>query len=47
MITAAMLSLALNLVLTGVFILMVKWLVAGESAHAGMDLGPGTGPRYP
>jgi Kef-type K+ transport system membrane component KefB len=30
MITAAMLSLALNLVLTGAFILLVKWLVAGE-----------------
>jgi Kef-type K+ transport system membrane component KefB len=29
MITAAMLSLALNLVLTGAFILMVKWLVEG------------------
>jgi Kef-type K+ transport system membrane component KefB len=29
MITAAMLSLALNLVLTGAFILLVKWLVEG------------------
>jgi Kef-type K+ transport system membrane component KefB len=30
MITAAMLSLALNLVLTGAFILLVKWLVVGN-----------------
>jgi Kef-type K+ transport system membrane component KefB len=32
MITAAMLSLALNLVLTGAFILLVKWLVEGGVA---------------
>src|ERR671923_241379 len=42
MILAAMLSLALNLILTGVFILMVKWLVAGESTQARSDLLPGT-----
>jgi Kef-type K+ transport system membrane component KefB len=34
MITAAMLSLALNLVLTGAFILLVKWLVAGDKPAA-------------
>jgi Kef-type K+ transport system membrane component KefB len=45
MITAAMLSLALNLVLTGAFILLVKWLVAGESTQASADLIPGTDPR--
>jgi hypothetical protein len=42
MILAAMLSLALNLILTGVFILSVKWLVAGESTQAHADLIPGT-----
>jgi hypothetical protein len=42
MILAAMLSLALNLILTGVFILVVKWLVAGESTQARADLRPGT-----
>jgi hypothetical protein len=42
MITAAMLSLALNLVLTGAFILLVKWLVAAESTQAPADLRPGT-----
>jgi Kef-type K+ transport system membrane component KefB len=42
MILAAMLSLALNLLLTGVFILVVKWLVAGESTQARADLRPGT-----
>jgi hypothetical protein len=41
MILAAMLSLALNLILTGVFILLVKWLVAGESTQARADLIPG------
>jgi Na+:H+ antiporter len=41
MILAAMLSLALNLILTGVFILSVKWLVAGESTQARADLIPG------
>jgi hypothetical protein len=46
MITAAMLSLALNLVLTGVFILVVKWLVAGEGIEANADLAPGTAPRH-
>src|SRR5262249_61816644 len=38
MITAAMLSLALNLVLTGAFILLVKWLVAGDRPTARTDL---------
>jgi Kef-type K+ transport system membrane component KefB len=42
MILAAMLSLALNLILTGVFILLVKWLVAAESTQAPADLRPGT-----
>jgi Kef-type K+ transport system membrane component KefB len=46
MITAAMLSLALNLVLTGAFILVVKWLVAGESIESNADLAPGTAPRH-
>jgi hypothetical protein len=45
MITAAMLSLALNLVMTGAFILLVKWLVAGESTQASADLIPGTDAR--
>jgi Kef-type K+ transport system membrane component KefB len=44
MITAAMLVLALNLVLTGAFILLVKWLVAGESTQARADLVPGVHP---
>jgi Kef-type K+ transport system membrane component KefB len=47
MITAAMLSLALNLVMTGAFILLVKWLVAGESTQASADLIPGTNSRSP
>jgi Kef-type K+ transport system membrane component KefB len=38
MILAAMLSLALNLILTGVFILVVKWLVAVKSAQARANL---------
>jgi Kef-type K+ transport system membrane component KefB len=42
MILAAMLSLALNLVLTGVFILLVKWLVAGQGTQARADLRPDT-----
>jgi Kef-type K+ transport system membrane component KefB len=42
MILAAMLSLALNLILTGVFILVVKWLVAAESTQARAHLLPGT-----
>jgi Kef-type K+ transport system membrane component KefB len=42
MILAAMLSLALNLILTGVFILVVKWLVAAESAQARADRIPDT-----
>jgi Kef-type K+ transport system membrane component KefB len=42
MILAAMLSLALNLILTGVFILLVKWLVAAESTQARADFIPGT-----
>jgi Kef-type K+ transport system membrane component KefB len=44
MITAAMLSLALNLVLTGAFILLVKWLVAGERTPTSADLVPGVHP---
>jgi Kef-type K+ transport system membrane component KefB len=42
MILAAMLSLALNLLLTGVFILVVKWLVEAENTQARADLIPGT-----
>jgi Na+:H+ antiporter len=42
MILAAMLSLALNLLLTGVFILVVKRLVAVESTQARADLMLGT-----
>jgi Kef-type K+ transport system membrane component KefB len=42
MITAAMLSLALNLVLTGAFILLVQRLVAGDKPAARMDLVPST-----
>jgi Kef-type K+ transport system membrane component KefB len=38
MITAAMLSLALNLVLTGAFILLVKRLVTGVPSPAGPPL---------
>jgi Kef-type K+ transport system membrane component KefB len=45
MITAAMLSLALNLVLTGAFILLVQRLVAGDKPAARMDLVPSTHPR--
>jgi Kef-type K+ transport system membrane component KefB len=41
MITAAMLSLALNLVLTGAFILLVTWLVVGDSTLTSADLVPG------
>jgi Kef-type K+ transport system membrane component KefB len=44
MITAAMLSLALNLVLTGAFILLVQWLVAGEGTLTSADLVPGVHP---
>ena len=44
MITAAMLSLALNLVLTGAFILLVKWLVAGPGIPTGADLVPDAHP---
>jgi hypothetical protein len=44
MITAAMLSLALNLVLTGAFILLVQWLVAGERTPTSADLVPGVHP---
>jgi Kef-type K+ transport system membrane component KefB len=44
MITAAMLSLALNLVLTGAFILLVQWLVAGEGTPTSADLVPGVHP---
>jgi Kef-type K+ transport system membrane component KefB len=40
MITAAMLSLALNLVLTGVFILLVKLLVAGPGISIDAGLAP-------
>ncbi len=40
MITAAMLSLALNLVLTGAFILMVQWLVTREGTPTSADLVP-------
>ena len=45
MITAAMLSLALNLVLTGAFILLVQRLVAGDKPAARMDLVPSTHSR--
>ena len=45
MITAAMLSLALNLVLTGVFILLVQWLVAGDRILARADLVSSVHPR--
>jgi Kef-type K+ transport system membrane component KefB len=44
MITAAMLSLALNLVLTGAFILLVKWLVAGVTIPTGAGLVPDVHP---
>ena len=47
MITAAMLSLALNLVLTGVFILLVQWLVAGDRILARADLVSSAHPREP
>ena len=47
MITAAMLSLALNLVLTGVFILLVQWLVAGDRTLAHADLVSSAHPREP
>jgi Kef-type K+ transport system membrane component KefB len=40
LITAAMLSLALNLMLTGAFILLVQWLVAGEGTPTSADLIP-------
>jgi hypothetical protein len=40
-----MLSLALNLVLTGAFILLVKWLVARDKPAARMDLVPSTPSR--
>jgi Kef-type K+ transport system membrane component KefB len=45
MVTAAMLSLALNLVLTGVFILLVQWLVAGDRILARADLVSSVHPR--
>jgi Kef-type K+ transport system membrane component KefB len=45
MITAAMLSLALNLVLTGAFILLVQRLVGGDKPAARMDLVPSTHSR--
>jgi Kef-type K+ transport system membrane component KefB len=45
MITAAMLSLALNLVLTGAFILLVQRLVAGDKPAARIDLAPSTHSR--
>ena len=45
MILAAMLSLALNLVLTGPFILLVHRLVTGDKPAARMDLGPSTHSR--
>jgi hypothetical protein len=45
MITAAMLFLALNLVLTGAFILLVQWLVAGDRTPARTDLVAGAHPR--
>jgi Kef-type K+ transport system membrane component KefB len=45
MITAAMLSLALNLVLTGAFILLVQRLVAGDKPAARMDHVPRTHSR--
>jgi Kef-type K+ transport system membrane component KefB len=44
MITAAMLSLALNLVLTGAFILLVRWLVAEKRTPTSADLVPGIHP---
>jgi Kef-type K+ transport system membrane component KefB len=44
MITAAMLSLALNLVLTGAFILLVKWMLVGEGTPTSTDLVPGVHP---
>jgi len=37
-VTVAMLSLALNLVLTGIFILMVKRLIAGAAEKPGMSV---------
>ena len=46
LITAAMLSLALNLVLTGAVILVVKWLVAGDRPAAHTDLVPRTHSRH-
>jgi Na+:H+ antiporter len=45
MVTAAMLSLALNLVLTGVFILLVQWLVAGDRILVRADLVSSVHPR--
>jgi hypothetical protein len=41
-----MLSLALNLVLTGAFILLMKWLVARDRTPASADLVPGTHSRH-
>jgi hypothetical protein len=46
MITAAMLSLALNLVLTGAFILLVKWLMVGDRTLTSADLVLGVHPHH-
>jgi Kef-type K+ transport system membrane component KefB len=46
MIIAAMLSLALNLVLTGAFILLVKWLMVGDRTLTSADLVPGVHPHH-
>jgi Kef-type K+ transport system membrane component KefB len=46
MVTAAMLSLALNLVLTGAFILLVKWLLVGDRTLTSADLIPGVHPHH-
>jgi hypothetical protein len=41
-----MLSLTLNLVLTGAFILLMKWLVAKDRTPASADLVPSTHSRH-
>ena len=41
-----MLSLAFNLVLTGAFILLMKWLVAKDRTPASADLVPSTHSRH-
>jgi hypothetical protein len=41
-----MLSLAFNLVLTGAFILLMKWLEARDRTPASADLVPGTHSRH-